>query len=141
MSTAPATAAMLSVKHLKELKQQLKGIDDQLKELKITVTNPSDNPHSSRKPIANAIIPNKLFLLWDKKTALQRKLRASVSKHYDLAQSCIGKHLILEKTDSMEKRLKKESSRSVLYYMGGAVCMRWHPGTYILFSYLSMQVP
>ena len=41
---------------LKHLKQQLKDIDGQLQELKITVS-------FDRKPIANVIIPNKLFLL------------------------------------------------------------------------------
>ena len=93
----------------KQLKQQLKDIDNQLQELKIPVSNPTDNPRFDRKPIANIIIPNKLFLLWDRKTTLQRRLGASVSKHYDLAQSCIGKNLTL--TALVEKRLKKESSR------------------------------
>ena len=96
---------------LKHLKQQLKDIDGQLQELKITVSNPSDNPRFDRKPMANVIIPNKLFILWDKKTTLQRRLSASVSKHYDLGQSCIGKDLTLEKTALVEKRLNKESSR------------------------------
>ena len=95
------------------LKQQLKDIDDQLKEIKITVNNPSDNPRSNRKPIACVVIPNKLFLLWDMKTTFQRQLSASVSKHYELAQCCIGKDLTLQKTALLGKRFKKESSRSV----------------------------
>ena len=78
---------------LNHLKQQLKDIDGQLQELKITVSNPSDNPRFDRNSIANTIIPIKLFLLWDKKTTLQRRLSANVSKHYDLAQSCLEKQL------------------------------------------------
>ena len=95
----------------KQLKQQLKAIDDQLQELKISVSNPTDKSCFTRKPIADIVIPNKLFLLWDRKTALQRKLGASVSKHCNLAQSCIGKDLTLKVSESVEKRLKKESSR------------------------------
>lgn len=94
------------------LKKQLKDIDDQLKELKVTVKNPSENSRFDRKPIVDLVIPNKLFLLWDRKTTLQKKLGACVSKHYDMAQSCIqGKKLILEKSALVEKRLKKEASR------------------------------
>ena len=93
----------------KQLKQQLKDIDDQLQELNIPVSSSTDNPRFNRKPIANIDIPSKLFLLWDRKITLQRRLGASVSKHCDLAQSCMGKNLTL--TDLVEKRLKKESSR------------------------------
>lgn len=94
------------------LKKQLKDINDQLKDLKVIVENPSENPRFDKKPIADLVIPNKLFLLWDRKTTLQRKLGACVSKHYDMAQSCIqGKKLILEKSASVEKRLKKVASK------------------------------
>ena len=91
----------------KQLEQQLKAINDQLK---ISVSNPTDKPFFTRKPTADIVIPNKLFLLWDRKTTLQRKLGASVSKHCNLAQSCIGKDLTLTVSELVEKRLKKESS-------------------------------
>ena len=86
-----STPTMTNEDPQKHLKHQLKDIDNQLQELKIPVSNPTDNPCFDRKPIANIGIPNKLFLLWDRKTTLQRRLGASVSKYYDLAQSCIGK--------------------------------------------------
>ena len=95
----------------KQLEQQLKAINDQLQELKISVSNPTDKPFFTRKPTADIVITNKLFLLWDRKTTLQRKLGASVSKHCNLAQCCIGKDLTLTVSELVEKRLKKESSR------------------------------
>lgn len=122
MNSAEAVrATVMCTVNLDHLKQQLKDIDNQLLELKITVKDPPGSPHSDREPIGTLVIPNKLFLLWDRKTALQRKLSASVSKHYDLAQSCLqGREIILEKSALVEKRFKKESSRSVAIIPGGA---------------------
>ena len=57
------------------LKQQLKELNQEIQGLKIAVQNPSDHGKKEQAGLAaNLVIPNKLYLLWDRKISLQKKL-------------------------------------------------------------------
>ena len=91
-------------------------VEDELKHMPITVAQASSNPVHHRgsilksQPIASLVIPNKLYLLWDKKVTLQKKLGISVSRHLDLINNSIA-GTIQAKGISVETRLRKESLR------------------------------
>lgn len=98
-------------------KKQLKEIDAQIELLKITVESASVNPHYTsmrhKGTAASLCIPNKLYLLWDRRNKLQAKLGASVLKLSAMANDSIkGKILTLDTDeDSVETRLATESCR------------------------------
>jgi len=102
---------------MSDANKKCKDIDAEMEKFKITVERPSENPHYSsmkhKGPIASLSIPNKLYMFWDKRNKLQRKMGASVLKYTVMANSRIKGKILSLKTDedSVETRLVTESYR------------------------------
>jgi len=87
-----------------------------IQQLRIEViSNPHYGGARSSETVASLVIPNQLFLLWDRKITLQKRLGTSVSQHLDMANSRIkeGYNAIVIKSSgqSFEKRLIAASQR------------------------------
>jgi len=102
---------------LKQLKAQLKAVNEEIQGLVIEVEDPSTHPSYSARPdetVASLRIPNKLFLLWDKKISLQRKIGATVSSLLDMANARIKDYtavVIKSSAESFAARLDTNSQR------------------------------
>ena len=100
------------------LRRQLKEVDEEIKQLHITVEDPSSSTHYKEKkdqdPVASLVIPNRLYLLWDRRVCLQKNLGVSVSKHSDMANSRIERThnvTIRSSATTVEKRLVTASNK------------------------------
>ena len=75
------------------MRDKLKAVDEEIRQLYITVEDPCSSTHFSemrkKKPVASLIVPNKRYLLWDRRVGLQKDLGVSVSKHSEMANSRI----------------------------------------------------
>jgi len=92
--------------------KKLKEIVAEIDMLKIMVESASASPMMKHKgTIASLCIPNKLYLLWEKRKTLQRKLGSRELKLVEMASSCVkGKVLTLKAdVDSVKSRLSTES--------------------------------
>lgn len=96
-------------------------LEKELREHVITLTSADRSPlHTQRRiqelqPVASLVIPNKLYLLWDRKISLQNKMGMSVSKRLELANDRIGGTIKAKAISTVEKRLEKESIRRASY--------------------------
>ena len=100
------------------LRRQLKEVDEEIKQLHITVEDPSSSTHYKEKkdqdPVASLVIPNRLYLLWERRVCLQKNLGVSVSKHSDMANSHIERThnvTIRSSATTVEKRLVTASNK------------------------------
>lgn len=100
-------------------KELYSEVEKELEESIITVTDASSSPLYLQKtiqkaqPVASLVIPNKMYLLWDRKISLQRKMGIGSSKRLELANERIGGTIKAKLVSSVETRLEKESSRCV----------------------------
>ena len=98
-------------------KAELDSLKEEMKEMNITHRSPTTSINyvkivrSGKTPIYSLVIPNKLFLLWQKHRELQNQLGQQPSKLVALASHSV--HGITLKLDAsaLEKRLQNESSR------------------------------
>ena len=94
-------------------------VEKELQESIITVADASSSPLymqdpiQKAQPVASLVIPNKMYLLWDRKISLQKKLGINSSKRLELANERIGGTLKVKLISSVKTRLEKESSRCV----------------------------
>ena len=92
-------------------------LEKELQEAIIAVTSANTshvyarNSGTRDQPIASLVIPNKLYLLWDKKKDLQRKLGITVSEQLRLCNDSIGGEKKLKDIVSVKERLRKQSIR------------------------------
>ena len=113
--TAPPARTAQNTKELQELAAE--KLDKELQETIITVTDANNshvygrNSETHDQPIASLVIPNKLYLLWDKKKDLQRKLGISVSTQLQLCNDSIGGEKKLNDILLVKERLRKQSTR------------------------------
>ena len=91
-------------------------LEKELQDAIITVTSANTSHVYARssgtrdqQPIASLVIPNKLYLLWDKKKDLQRKLGIAVSEQLRLCNDSIGGEKKLKDIVSVKERLRKQS--------------------------------
>ena len=101
-------------------KTLLEKIEEELQQLIIVVEAPTKHRRSGdldhKQPVASLQIPNKFFLLSDKKNCLEKLLGTSVSKHSEMANSIIesaDRMKIGNKATTAEERLKRQSARCV----------------------------
>lgn len=109
----------MSKKRTKCKKQDKKAYNELQKEIEevVVAIETASNSHLSNKTflshnraVASLVIPNKLYLLWDKKITLQKKLGISVSRHLELVNERIAGTIQANST-AVETRLLKESIR------------------------------
>ena len=99
------------------MRQLYEELDKELQETIITVTSANSSHVCARnseihdQPIASLVIPNKLYLLWNKKKDLQRKLGITVSAQLQLCNDSIGGEKRLKDIVSVKERLRKQSTR------------------------------
>ena len=104
-------------------KTLLEEIDKELQQLTIIVEAPTNNPRSGaldhKQPVASLQIPNKFFLLLDRKNCLEKLLGTSVSKHSEIANFIIeaGGMKIGKNATTAEERLKRQSTRYIYSYV------------------------
>ena len=98
--------------------KKLKAVNVEIQRLEIEVVDPSTNPHCgarANEAVASLIVPNKLFLLWDSKIELQKRIGATISKLSDMLNCRIkaGYNAVVIKSsgESFEKRLIANSQR------------------------------
>jgi len=109
----------MTAKKSTEKKIQLyEELEKELQETVVAVTSANSSHVYARKSagthdqaIASLVIPNKLYLLWDKKMNLQRHLDITVSGYLELCNNSIGGEKRLKDNVSVEERLRKQSAR------------------------------
>lgn len=113
--------------------ERLDGLLDEISRNKISVLRPDCHPlHKkmlAKRPVAALEIPNKLFLLWSDLKSMQNQLSIDVSKNIDLVKQSLRADQmsadlsLLSHSNTLETRLRKESSRICKKYHG----LRWEP--------------
>lgn len=94
-------------------------LEKELQENVITIASANSSPLYTQRciqkaqPVASLEIPNKLYLLWDRKISLQKKMGVSVSKRLQLLNDRIGGTIKAKVIPTVETRLEKESIRWV----------------------------
>ena len=104
-----------------EQRSLLQRIYEQLNELSIvcepptSCSNPRTVPMQHMDPVTSLRIPNRFYLLADRKNCLEKMIGASVSKRLEMANSIIeagGAAVKISATaTSVETRLERESNR------------------------------
>ena len=103
----------------KSNKKLYEELENELEETAITVASASTSHVCNRKsttharPIASLVIPNKLYLLWNRKADLQEKLGIAKSELLGLCNDRIAGDIRLKDTLSVKERLRKQSIRLV----------------------------
>lgn len=110
------------------LRKELTATNKELKETKITVAPPTTNSNYSKmvekNPVNSLVIPNKLFILWNRRRALEGKLRQNTSEYVVMANESLNDIILNTSAASLKKKLSTENSRFQTRYkkMGGALC-------------------
>ena len=107
----------MSDEERKELKEQLNLVNNKLKEQKILIDT-SDNSASSgtltkqqkENHSFSLNIPNELYILWEKKIYLQKKLGTDPSSLTEMVNDLIEGQLYIRAPD-VEERLQRKSTR------------------------------
>ena len=102
---------------MSEEQEILQSIDEQLQQIVIVSEAATCNHRCGAmrdmQPIASLRIPNKFYVLSDRKNCLEEIVGTSVSKHLEIANSIIdaGGVKIRSSASTVEERLKGESTR------------------------------
>ena len=108
----------MSDEERKELEDQLKIVNEKLKERKILIDTSYCNSAAynalTREQKENyafsLTIPNEFYILWEKKILLQKRLGNDVSTLIDMTNDSIKDQLHI-KASSVEERLQRKSAR------------------------------
>ena len=97
--------------------QLYEELEKELQETIVTVTSAKSSHVHARnsgthdQAIASLVIPNKLYLLWDKIMDLQKQLGITVSGYLELCNNSIGGEKRLTEIVSVKERLQKQCAR------------------------------
>ena len=97
-------------------KEQLDSLKEEIMNTNATLTSPKSNINyvklnKGKTPIYSLMIPNKLFLLWQKHRELQGQIGQQPSSFIALATHSVHGISLKADSEALEKRLQSESSR------------------------------
>lgn len=97
----------------KTLRKELTAIMKELKETKITLAAPTTNLNyrklTGKYPVKSLVIPNKLFLLWHCRRALEEKLGQMMSEYTAMANKSLENATLNTFVATLKRKLETEN--------------------------------